>query len=104
MARPTVEEVSEYCVAKGYTFSPEHFHAYYESNGWKVGKNPMKSWKAACKTWQSKESKHERVRQGTSGNRGRQTAAGAAQRLRDSIARDEAVMAQDDGNVWPTLD
>lgn len=29
----------------------ETFHAYYESNGWKIGKNPMKSWKATVTTW-----------------------------------------------------
>lgn len=29
----------------------EKFHAYYESNGWKVGRNPMKSWTAAMVHW-----------------------------------------------------
>jgi hypothetical protein len=29
----------------------EKFHSFYESNGWKVGKNPMKNWKAAISTW-----------------------------------------------------
>jgi hypothetical protein len=27
------------------------FHAYYSSVGWKVGKNPMKNWKAAAAGW-----------------------------------------------------
>ena len=31
------------------------FHAYYESNGWKVGKNPMKNWKAAATGWISRD-------------------------------------------------
>lgn len=52
---PTAEEVAAYCSEKGYTFSPEAFTAFYESNGWRVGKNPMKSWKAACSTWQQRE-------------------------------------------------
>lgn len=52
---PTVEDVSAYCKERGYTFSPEAFVGYYESNGWKVGKNPMKSWKGACASWQSRE-------------------------------------------------
>ena len=29
----------------------EKFFNYYESNGWKVGKNPMKNWKAAANNW-----------------------------------------------------
>ena len=32
---------------------PHYFHSYYESNGWKVGKNPMKDWKAAVRSWES---------------------------------------------------
>lgn len=50
---PTVEEVQAYITEKGYHFSAEDFVAFYESNGWKVGKNPMKSWQAACRTWES---------------------------------------------------
>ena len=52
---PTLEEVKDYEVQKGYTFSAEKFWGYYESNGWRVGKNPMKSWHGACVTWQGKQ-------------------------------------------------
>ena len=52
---PTVDEVRAYEAEKGYTFDAEAFVAYYTSNGWKVGRNAMKSWKAACRTWQSRE-------------------------------------------------
>lgn len=48
---PTVDDVKAYITEKGYAFSAERFVAYYESNGWRVGKNPMKDWKAACRTW-----------------------------------------------------
>lgn len=48
---PTVAEVSEYCKAKNYPIDPEEFIAHYESNGWMIGKVPMKSWKAALTTW-----------------------------------------------------
>jgi len=30
---------------------PDKFHNYYESNGWRVSKNPMKNWKATFKNW-----------------------------------------------------
>lgn len=53
--RPTLEEVKEYVKEKNYTFYPESFFNYYESNGWKVGKNTMKNWRAACVTWQKKQ-------------------------------------------------
>ena len=49
--KPTVEEIRAYCAEKGYDIDPEAFFAFYESNGWKVGKNPMKNWKMACVTW-----------------------------------------------------
>ena len=48
---PEVEEVQRYCAMKGYKFDAGSFVAHYESNGWKVGRNKMKSWKAACTTW-----------------------------------------------------
>ena len=53
--RPTVEEVAEYCKEKGYTIDPETFVNHYESNGWKVGNNSMKNWKAATTTWNKRE-------------------------------------------------
>ena len=35
----------------GYKFDAEAFCAFYESKGWRVGNQPMRSWKAACVTW-----------------------------------------------------
>lgn len=55
---PTVDEVKEYCMEKGYAVDPQRFVDYYTSNGWKVGKNPMKDWKAAVRTWNGKEQSH----------------------------------------------
>lgn len=52
---PTLEELRSYIREKGFTFDAETFIAYYDSNGWKIGRNPMKDWKAACRTWQQKE-------------------------------------------------
>lgn len=53
-APPSVDEVRAYCAEKGYAFDPEAFVAFYESKGWKVGRNPMRSWRAACTTWQKR--------------------------------------------------
>lgn len=49
---PTVDEVKAYCLAKHYTIDAENFCDFYESKGWFVGKNKMKSWQAAVRTWQ----------------------------------------------------
>lgn len=49
---PTLEEVKAYCYERNNTVDPEHFIDYYSSNGWKVGKNPMKDWRASIRTWE----------------------------------------------------
>jgi hypothetical protein len=53
--KPTVVEIYEYACEKlsnddALKFT-EKFHAHYEANGWKVGRNPMKDWKAAVRKW-----------------------------------------------------
>ena len=48
---PTLEEVEDYINEKGYNISASKFIDYYTSNGWKVGKNPMKDWRAAVRSW-----------------------------------------------------
>jgi hypothetical protein len=51
-APPSVEEVDAYIKEQGYTFDADAFVDFYASKGWKVGSQPMKDWKAACRTWQ----------------------------------------------------
>lgn len=49
---PSVQEISAYLKEKQIVgIDPEAFISHYESNGWKVGRNPMVSWKAAITTW-----------------------------------------------------
>ena len=52
---PTVEEVSAYCNERGNGLDPEMFVNFYEAKGWMVGRNKMKNWKAAVRTWERKE-------------------------------------------------
>lgn len=54
---PTVEEVRAFCKERGNNVDAERFVAYYESNGWMVGKNKMKNWKAAVITWEKNDRK-----------------------------------------------
>lgn len=51
MKKPTLQEVTDHFTEKGHPQQSEIFFNYYESNGWKVGKNPMKNWKAAAQNW-----------------------------------------------------
>lgn len=49
---PTVEEVMEYCSQRKNSVNADDFVDFYESKGWMVGKNKMKDWKAAVRTWE----------------------------------------------------
>ena len=56
--KPTVVEIYDYAFSICEKLSnedalkfTEKFHAHYEANGWKVGRNPMKDWKAAVRKW-----------------------------------------------------
>lgn len=55
--RPSLEEVTQYCRERGNNVNPQAFIDFYSSNGWKVGKNPMKDWKACVRTWEQRERK-----------------------------------------------
>lgn len=49
--KPPVDDVRQYMAELNMNDMSQRFVDYYESNGWKVGKNPMKDWKAAVRTW-----------------------------------------------------
>lgn len=50
--KPTIEEISAYCAERNNNIDSQQFYDYYEANGWRVGKNPMKDWKACIRTWE----------------------------------------------------
>ena len=50
--KPTVEEIKAYCVERNNRIDATYFYDHYEANGWKVGKNPMKDWKATVRNWE----------------------------------------------------
>jgi len=52
--KPTVQDVIEYVLEIGSTVDAKSFWDYYESNGWRVGRNPMKDWRATVRQWQSR--------------------------------------------------
>jgi len=52
--RPTVQEVAEYCLSRNNGIDAAAFVDFYESKGWRVGRTPMKDWKAAVRTWEQR--------------------------------------------------
>ena len=53
---PTLQEVTDYCLEKGYKIDAEYFVCHYQSNGWKQSNgNPIKDWKAAIVTWTKRQ-------------------------------------------------
>lgn len=66
--RPTVEEVREYCTARGNSVDAEQFVDFYASKGWKVGNAPMKDWKACVRTWEKREQKQTAKAAQSNGN------------------------------------
>ena len=59
--KPTLSEIKQYCIERNNNVNAEQFYDYYESNGWKVGKNSMKDWKAAVRTWERSEYRNVKV-------------------------------------------
>lgn len=49
---PSLRDISAYCQERKNGVDPQKFRDHYESNGWMVGKNRMKDWKAAVRTWE----------------------------------------------------
>nr|DAV45550.1 MAG TPA: DnaD like replication protein [Caudoviricetes sp.] len=53
--KPSISDIKQYCIERNNNVNAEQFFDYYESNGWRVGKNSMKDWKAAVRTWERSE-------------------------------------------------
>lgn len=65
---PSLDEVADYCSERNNGVDPQRFLDYYTSNGWMVGKNRMKDWKAAVRTWETNGVGKEGVSLGTTFN------------------------------------
>ena len=56
-SKPTIEEVKNYCSERDNKISAEAFVDFYESKNWFIGKNKMKDWRAAVRTWEKRNYK-----------------------------------------------
>ena len=54
---PTLDEVKEYCWERNNGIDAQSFIDFYSSKGWMIGKNKMKDWKAAIRTWEQRNNK-----------------------------------------------
>ena len=59
--KPSLVEVKNYCILRKNNIDPEAFIDFYESKGWQIGKEIMKSWKACVRTWESREKKNPKT-------------------------------------------
>ena len=53
--KPTLDEVKNYCILRKNNIDASAFIDFYESKGWQIGKEKMKSWKACVRTWESRD-------------------------------------------------
>jgi hypothetical protein len=86
--KPTLDQVKTYCYERGNEVHPEVWFDHYESNGWLVGKNPMKDWQAAVRTW---EKNH--------GNNGNGNGQNRFQRNHAPVSREAGSQRSDDPEV-----
>ncbi len=61
--KPTLDELKQYIDEKCLNVDAERFLDFYESNGWKIGKNPMKSWEATVRNWDRREKKQNQTKE-----------------------------------------
>ena len=52
---PSPEEVKIYCLERNNNINPQTFIDFYQANGWMIGKNKMKDWKAGIRTWEGRQ-------------------------------------------------
>jgi hypothetical protein len=55
MNHPDLDEVRRYCEERRNAVDAEQWYDHYEAVGWKVGRNPMKDWRAAVRTWERQD-------------------------------------------------
>lgn len=63
---PSVDEVESYCNERDNGINPQAFVDFYETRGWKVGKEKMKDWKAAIRTWENNKKEREQAQKPSS--------------------------------------
>ena len=58
--KPAMEEIGDYCGQRKNTVGALEFYDFYESKNWMIGKNKMKDWRAAVRTWERRNQQPKR--------------------------------------------
>lgn len=58
--KPTRSEIQDFIILNSFVVNADYFINHYESNGWKVGKNSMKDWKATLRNWNTREKENQK--------------------------------------------
>ena len=59
--KPSIDEIKQYCLERNNAIDAEQFFDFYESKNWYVGKNKMKNWQAAIRTWEKRKTKTSKI-------------------------------------------
>ncbi len=59
--KPTIEEVRQYCQERRNNVDPQTFFDFYESKGWRVGREAMKNWQACVRTWEKRNGSNKGI-------------------------------------------
>lgn len=94
--KPTLSQITQYCLERNNNVNAEQFYDYYESNGWKVGKNSMKDWKACVRTWERNE-----YRKPNSKKNSKEDAINVVRELMNEYANEQS---EDDNSVIDVTD
>jgi len=57
---PTIDEVTVYCKERANNVDPEKWVDFYQAKNWMIGRNKMKDWKAAVRTWERQDNNYGR--------------------------------------------
>jgi len=67
---PSADEVRGYCAERNNGIDAEQFVDFYAAKGWKIGKEPMKDWRAAVRTWEKRDGRDKHARDPSNGGCG----------------------------------
>lgn len=106
--KPSLQEIQKFISEKNLNVDTETFFDYYEANGWKAGKNPMRNWEATLRNWDRREKKRNEANKRNSEskaaavNRRLQEIATADREARQGL--DSSNIREISGEVFPALD
>jgi hypothetical protein len=89
--RPTMDELVAYCRERGGKVDPQAWMDHYTANGWRVGKNPMRDWRAAVRQWERNEFRN--------GNGNGKPVTFAQQRQQNTVDLLQRIKAQEEAGV-----